>query len=184
MLRGGTKLRKSLILPEEMREELRKPFGKLIRKEDIENFLKTKVLRNGKIVCVGDVTANTVLSSGLSPKIVIIDFKTKRKKGKRKLKFGKIDIKVYNPPGTITSMLMDAIKEAYKEKESVRIIVNGEEDLAVLPSIIYAPLGTFVLYGQPDVGIVSVRATKLKKKFVRRILGKFRKVGYGDRNIR
>ncbi|TOF02143.1 DUF359 domain-containing protein, partial [Vibrio parahaemolyticus] len=61
-----------------------------------------------------------------------------------------------NPPGTITEELLDAIIKAYeinKTGNKVLIVVDGEEDLAVLPCVITAPPGTVVLYGQPGEGV-------------------------------
>jgi len=43
--------------------------------------------------------------------------------------------------------------------------VTGEEDLLALPAIVLAPLGSVVLYGQYDKGVVINEVTEeLKKK--------------------
>ena len=39
----------------------------------------------------------------------------------------------------------------------MKIVVEGEEDLATLPAILYAPPGSVVVYGQPDEGSVLVK---------------------------
>ena len=44
-------------------------------------------------------------------------------------------------------------------EESVRITVDGEEDLLVIPACIYAPDKSVVLYGQPNEGMVIVPVT-------------------------
>ena len=41
----------------------------------------------------------------------------------------------------------------------VRIMVNGEEDLLVLPVCVYAPENSVVMYGQPNQGLVIVKVT-------------------------
>ena len=41
----------------------------------------------------------------------------------------------------------------------VRITVNGEEDLLVLPVCIHAPDNAIVMYGQPNEGLVLVEIT-------------------------
>ena len=42
---------------------------------------------------------------------------------------------------------------------TVRIMVNGEEDLLVIPVCIYAPDNAVVMYGQPNEGLVIVQVT-------------------------
>ncbi|MCG3779568.1 MAG: hypothetical protein JW390_20152 [Nitrosopumilus sp.] len=47
----------------------------------------------------------------------------------------------------------------------VRLIVNGEEDLLVLPVCIHAPENSVVLYGQPNKGLVLVQInTEIRNK--------------------
>lgn len=53
------------------------------------------------------------------------------------------------------------------------ILIDGEEDLLVLPAIIYAPLGARVYYGQPGEGLVEVVVTHRKKRQALALLGKF-----------
>jgi hypothetical protein len=62
-------------------------------------------------------------------------------------------INVKNPAGTLTDELICALTYAVLHPP-VTINVDGEEDLAVLPLIIAAPLGAIVLYGQPHQGVV------------------------------
>ena len=56
----------------------------------------------------------------------------------------------------------------------MKIVVDGEEDLATLPAILYAPLGSVVIYGQPNEGSVLVNVTsemKLKiDKFMKQMI--------------
>jgi uncharacterized protein (UPF0218 family) len=51
------------------------------------------------------------------------------------------------------------IKKAFTMNSPVRLIVNGEEDLLVLPVCIHAPENSIVLYGQPNKGLVLVQIT-------------------------
>jgi hypothetical protein len=41
----------------------------------------------------------------------------------------------------------------------IRLTVNGEEDLLVLPVCIHAPENSVILYGQPNKGLVLVQIT-------------------------
>jgi len=37
--------------------------------------------------------------------------------------------------------------------------VCGEEDLATIPAVVYAPIGSIVIYGQPKEGVVLIKVT-------------------------
>ncbi len=52
----------------------------------------------------------------------------------------------------------------------IRIFVLGEEDLAVMPAVVLAPLSSIVIYGQPSSGCVLIRVTREKKKEMRELL--------------
>ena len=54
---------------------------------------------------------------------------------------------------------VEIIKKAFDMAPPIRIIVNGEEDLLVLPVCIHAPKNSVVLYGQPNKGLVLVQIT-------------------------
>jgi uncharacterized protein (UPF0218 family) len=75
--------------------------------------------------------------------------------------------KVINPAGMITTSLIKALN---KPKTSL-IVIDGEEDLAVIPAVLLNPLGTYVYYGQPDEGIVEVKITPEIKQTVLDKLG-------------
>jgi hypothetical protein len=77
---------------------------------------------------------------------------------------------VKNPPSKITKELQDAVKDAVPP---LKIIVEGEEDLATLPAILMAQFGSVVAYGQPNEGIVLVEVTKEKKREIADILKLF-----------
>ena len=42
----------------------------------------------------------------------------------------------------------------------MRIIVKGEEDLLVLPVVLFAPEKSVVIYGQPNEGLVIVKVNE------------------------
>jgi hypothetical protein len=80
---------------------------------------------------------------------------------------------VKNPPGTITEEALIAIQKAFKKVcsgKNTKIIVNGEEDLLTLIAILYAPEKSFIVYGQPCIGVVVVTVSELKKAVVTEIL--------------
>ena len=68
--------------------------------------------------------------------------------------------------------LVDALTYAV-DHTPVTIIVDGEEDLAVIPLVIAAPLASVVLYGQPNEGVVLRVIDDRAKAAARNLLGQF-----------
>ncbi len=144
-------------LPEKIREELKKPLGILIKDPEVtkENVLK-KIPKNTFIITVGDATTEKMIKFGLIPSLQIVDAMEKRNKRKLPQGEAKTVFVCSNPAGEITEQSMLAIKKAYSGAPPVRIIVNGEEDLLVLPAVLYSPDNSVVMYGQPNEGLVLV----------------------------
>ncbi len=157
-------------LTEELRGKLKKPQGFLYG--DINTFLNDGFSQ--KLISVGDEITYNLLQRKVIPMISIVDFKVERKK-----KFGSLDslgfddnqdyMAAKNPSGSITSDLVNSIGKVLEGIISPRvIIVNGEEDLAVLPAVLLSPLGTTVAYGQRSEGLVKVTVDlKTKRRFLR-----------------
>jgi uncharacterized protein (UPF0218 family) len=154
-----------------LRDRLKTPFGKLYRGKgeeclrDIISGLKSST----KVISIGDVTTYYLLKAGVVPDICIVDNLTMRipvdhevRKGTAHESFQ--DVRVKNPPGVVTQELIDAIKESMGSTGPVRIYVDGEEDLAVIPACELAPVGSVVLYGQPGEGVVAITVTEEKKR--------------------
>lgn len=132
-----------------------------------------------RVIAVGDVTTFCLLSySGRKPDICIVDHKTKRKPVPDHVQqgIGELDeyerIEVANPPATLTQELVDVIRNLLAGDRRVKIVVDGEEDLATLPAILYAPLGSTVVYGQPNEGSVAVVVTPERKAYAKSIMDK------------
>ncbi|ADP77240.1 Protein of unknown function DUF359 [Methanothermus fervidus DSM 2088] len=160
-----------LILPKKLRKKLKKPFGKLYKSiDDIKNFPPNEY----KIISVGDETTKNLVDRGIYPDVAIIDRKIQRKKSYYRIEYKSKILNVSNPPGTITESLMNAIKKALKSKEKTIINVSGEEDLAVLPAILFSSKA-LILYGQPNEGVVVVDADKSKNK-AKKIIKEFKEV--------
>ena len=156
------------MLDENLRAQLKKPFGYLCKKGNCSERLN----KFDRIISVGDITTYSVLQYGIVPNICITDDITMRERVPEEVR-NKINAEEYevlevsNPAGSITAELINGIRdsiEALKSSKRVRIIVNGEEDLAVIPAVISAPVGTAILYGQPGQGMVLVEVTEEKKR--------------------
>lgn len=124
------------------------------------------------MVAVGDKVSLTLASLGVKVKLYVYDEKTRRTLPEKTKTPVKQTIFVKNPAGTLTDEALEAVKKALKFKDSVAIKVEGEEDLLTLPAILYAPLNSLVVYGQPNEGVVLVRVTEERKKFVENIIKK------------
>lgn len=151
-----------LELPQELRSFLKKPFGKVFKGKGLGPAKKVlNEITDKRVIVVGDVTYRNMVEVGLKPNLAVLDLKTKRDENLDFSPSGKI-IRVKNPPGWITKQLWDTIHENI-EKDGIIILVEGEEDLAVIPCIIEADWGSVVLYGQPGEGIVLVNIDEESK---------------------
>lgn len=170
-----------LMLPSQLRPIFRKPFGTVIpaSKTITEGMKKTLDFVSKKqlspIICVGDVVTHSILKFKKTPKLSIVDLRVQRKiRYKRVSDIGPIGnltrYKVVNPAGVISKKLSRIIREALKKQPQSVIHVKGEEDLAVLPCILLAPLNCVVLYGHFQKGIVLVEVTEEKKSEALKLL--------------
>ncbi len=159
-----SELDKPLVLKESTRRELQRVHGKLIQEDELDSL-------EGKIITVGDVVTHTLLSRGIEPKMAIVDYQTLR--GKVEFEdvrnFGKEVMKVKNPRSTVTPELWRAVREAMG-MEGVKIEVEGEEDLAVIPVVFFAPLGANVIYGMPNTGLALIKVTDDEKEKVKSLI--------------
>lgn len=84
-------------------------------------------------------------------------------------------VKVVNVPGTISAESQDVLQEVAKKCLNLFIIVDGEEDLLVLPLMVHMPLDSIIIYGQPCEGMVVITLTQERKDWARDFMNKMRK---------
>jgi pantetheine-phosphate adenylyltransferase len=168
--------KKTLILPEALRDTLRIPFGKIYEEKNVGYIFSKQ--KPTLIISVGDVVTNVLFKSRIKPDISIIDLKTQRKTAI--LPFSQTllqEKKFINNAGTIeentVKVLQDYINQSITKHAYRTLIISGEEDLLALPAILFAPLSSLVLYGQRNVGIVAVWITEEKKEAVKKLLLQF-----------
>jgi len=164
-------------LPEEMREELRRPLGKLMMggiEEATKAFLDSLEGSRGccEVIAVGDQSSKALLAAGGAAHVYIFDGRTQRKRTTHPKPLVKELIKVKNPAGMLTGEAREAVRRSVGRSEAVSIYVDGEEDLLALAAVLYAPLGSLVLYGQPGEGLVAVKVNKEKKDLVKSIINR------------
>jgi len=161
-----------LQLPDDLRDQLKNPLGNLVSDNDSnkENIIK-KISAESVIITVGDRTTENMLQLGLKPQIQIIDGLEKRSECAVPAD-DTINTKLSckNPPGEITEESIQVIQKAFSSEPPVRITVDGEEDLLVIPVCIHAPENSVVMYGQPNEGLVIVTSTPEIRAKVQKML--------------
>ncbi len=157
-----------LILPEEHRRLFMEPFGELY--STIEEIIPR--LEDQIVYAVGDVVTHNLQKNGITPAIAVVDGFTMRSPCSLLPAIRGECIRVKNPAGSLTDELVLALGHAITHTPAT-IIVDGEEDLAVIPLVIAAPQGAIVLYGQPDRGVVLRVVDAGAKKTARHFLDRF-----------
>ena len=163
------------VLPENLREILKQPIGQLVD----EKKLLLMLSKEKQIVSIGDQVTFTILKHDIKPIFCVVDFKTRRGRCSSDIvdkirSFGKKSVIIKNPPGCISDELWETIKSAYDNIKdcSLRIEIEGEEDLASLAAIYLAPRDVTVIYGLPDKGVLVVKANQKNKRKVKEIIDK------------
>ena len=156
---------------------LKKPFGKLIKQDEISKEKINYLVKGSKsLITVGDASTEKIISYGMIPNLSIIDG-VERRIRRTESKISELanlfenstsKFKQYhcnNPKGTISKEAYNKIKKIIRNRELAIVFINGEEDMLALPVFALAPLGSVVFYGQPLEGIVSVKIDdKIKTK--------------------
>jgi len=163
-------------LPEDLRDLLKTPIGCLARDDkELLSLLKDEKY----LVSVGDLVTYTILKNDIEPVFCVVDFHTRRGNCSDDVvdvirSFGKKSVVVENPRGCISDDLWDVIEMAYENLDlgSLRIEVEGEEDLASLAAIYLAPEDVTIIYGLPDKGVLVVKANKENKMKAKEVIDK------------
>lgn len=168
----------TLLLPEKIRARLKRPLGQLF--PDIATAVgHLRKLRPTRLITVGDVVTARFLAAGVRPDVAVVDFLVVREPVSENLR-ARIDsldvetVRVKNPAGALTPEMRRALDEA---KPPLKIIVEGEEDLATIPAVLSAPQGSVVVYGQPGEGVVLIKVTESKRQEFTDYLKEFKATG-------
>ncbi len=148
-------------LPDNLREQLKIPLGLLLLENEAnKKNIQKHISENFFIITVGDRTTEKMIEFGLIPSLQIIDGQEKRIKRNIPENFDVSTLLTCdNPAAEITNQSIETIKKAFISQAPVRITVNGEEDLLVIPVCIHSPENSVVMYGQPNEGLVIVKIT-------------------------
>ncbi len=178
--------RKLFILPKSLIPLLRMPLGRSFR--SVTEFLFTIRQKSHELaspngdtlwITVGDVVTYEFQKAGFLPQFSVIDKKTLRKALKQEYLqkiIQKDCLYALNEKGTISShaiIMLNQIINLEHKRAIKQLIINGEEDLLVLPVVLLLPLGAYVFYGVKDKGIVAIMVTEKVKEKVYNLLKLF-----------
>ncbi len=160
-------------LKKELRKELRKPFGKVVRGEE---GLKKELwkMKWTKLICVGDFSSLITRRIGLTPDVSIIDGYIERRKTDENTQYeiqAPIELQANNPPGFITKEAWEMVKLSFCYTKPVKLSIEGEEDLLFLAAVFFAPINSAIVYGIRRKGGVVAKADKKLKDQVKKLLG-------------
>ena len=149
---------KDLLVDQDLRKELAKPFGKTMSIGQLVKYVK----RDERIYAIGDATLADLLKQKYTPKVGIFDYRVERsrvyfpiiKRTYRK------PLLVKNSRGSLSRALWNAVKKSSTSTSPVGIRVEGEEDLASLACIHFAKKDEFVVYGIRGKGMAVIKINK------------------------
>lgn len=145
-------------------QKLKDPFGELIADGKVTEQGIRAIIKGAKLVAsVGDATTDRLATLKIIPDIAVIDRLERRSLSTRQIDYPARELRCKNPRGTIAQEAIVVLQQAVKGHHPAIIIVDGEEDLLVLPLVQMLPEGSVLLYGQPLEGLVVVNITASKK---------------------
>lgn len=155
-------------VPENKRELFKRPLGSDITEEGLKKLDGKQML-----ITVGDVVSLVVRERGIRPDLSIYDGMTERREMTAFASLvkdrGWKEIVAKNEAGTVSAELFAAVREALEGRTGI-IRVEGEEDLAVMPCILCAPVGTHVIYGWPGVGMKLITVDEETRKEIKLLM--------------
>lgn len=172
---GELNITGELLLPDYLRDSLKTPLGDVFPHEQAQQaFEHTK---DQLFVTCGDMTTMHAREQEILPDLSIIDYLVERKPFKQWEDFHFPDtitkLELKSGPGFIAPKTWDILKTWQEQPISTVILVDGEDDLMVLPVISFLPTGSLIFYGQPGEGIVRVEVTEHVKDIAYDLLQAF-----------
>lgn len=163
-----------LDLPKSLRSELKTPLGPIYT--DTQELLADA---SGPLIAVGDVVTHHLIRAGETPAVALVDDRTERTDVDDEIAatitahdgFDR-SVSVRNPQATLSAELLEALVSALDAEGATLIEVDGEEDLAALPAVVLAPVGSSVVYGQPGEGMVLGTVTEDRQRAMRDLLSR------------
>ena len=166
---GSNEPPRHLRLRPELRAELGLPLGPVRAGEAADDAIR----RAGRLAACGDVVTAGALALGVTPFVAVMDGRTQRGNPQP---VPPSTIRAFprvrsatNPPGEITVALQEALRALVDEGGGL-LLVEGEEDLVVLPLVEGLPDRTTVIYGQPGAGVAFVEVDRSSRARARALM--------------
>ncbi len=172
----------NLILTPELRKTSKSPSGKLIKGtiEETKPILLELLKGTKIIVAVGDVTAEVLISIGIKPYILITDGKTKREELSEWKRYeGYKEVRAKNEAGEISKEAWLSIQQAISDfSDNIRthLMIEGEEDMLVVPLQVDLPDGSIIIFGMPNEGAVIRSVNSETRSFYVDYLSKMKRL--------
>ncbi len=139
-----------------------------------ESYIR-KIYSEKVVITVGDATSELLLEMGLIPLLHIVDGQEKReKRSPPETESISTELTIKNNPGEISTESFNLLKTIFDQKPPIRLLVDGEEDLLVLPVCLFAPENSVVMYGQPNEGLVIAEITDEVREKVQKIVNQMK----------
>ncbi|HSW90253.1 MAG TPA: pantetheine-phosphate adenylyltransferase [Patescibacteria group bacterium] len=154
-----------LKLTDTAREELHTPIG------EVQLHFPMQVVPKN-LIAIGDVVTDSLLVNNSDFLCAYVDGMSQRKSFLLTDNYPVVDLKLSNPPGTISFLLARHIVQNAEVSRKAVFKISGEEDLLAIPAALLLPLGFSVVYGNVygQEGVVLVTITEELKEFLRKIL--------------
>ena len=157
---------KDMRIPGAMRDELGQPFGTVF-----EGAAQAAAFASGsRIISVGDYVSNSLISLGARPSVIVVDGRVNRRPYSADARPGYEKVCARNRRGWLTHDMWMAAQRSLGSGRPVRVVVSGEEDMAVLPFMMLSGPGSCIMYGLPGKGVCVIRTSDKTWKEGRRIL--------------
>ena len=169
------------VLPESLRATLKRPLGDLVKGQvDLGTLLRNVMAERkpAKLILVGDSVSRQAIQAGIAADVMIIDNLEKRGKAIAYThNHGRV-ITAKNQAGRIEPAAASAVERAIGGEADL-VIIDGEEDLLAVIAVIAAPVGSLVVYGQPNEGVVLVMVSEARKADAEMLLKQMDRVTEG-----
>ena len=136
-----------------------------------------RVLERGKdVIVIGDLVSYSLLERGYTPRVILFN----EEEGNKPtgidireviLKYDATLLIAKNPPHHLTSELWNVIKDVLSGDKRVKIFIEGDETVALIPCIMESKEGTIILYGLKNDYVV-VEVNQDLKEFCKSLLKK------------